>query len=223
MSGWIPQVHYDFLARVIPGSAVIVGALYLRNGPSRGINFVLREMCEQDHSWVCRFGVGLLAAYLIGLIIGELGELLAGRALERRDAKLEVGLMRECLDDHGRALKAVGREPVAILSDDLPNTDLMAEQLTVVDRYSGSRLLALSAERRLCLVLAFGLFMLAIGNLFVYSVDLVHKRLAVEGLLFIGMVVLWRRSTRLHERLVRKTCIGWMTKILSDGFPGSAS
>jgi len=223
MLGWIPKVHYDFLARVIPGSAVILGALYLRDGPSRGVGFVLRQMCDQDQSWVCRLGVGLLAAYLIGLIIGELGELVAGRVLERRDAELETGFMRECLDDHGRVLEAVGQAPVTLLPDDLPNFDLMAEQLTVVDRYSGSRLLALSAERRLCLVLAFGFFMLAVGNLLFYSVDLLHKRLVVEGLLLVGMLVLWRRSSRLHERLVRKTCIGWLTKILSGGFSGGAS
>ena len=223
MSGWIPQVHYDFLARVIPGFTVILGAFYLKDGPFRGVAFVLRQLCDQEQSWVCRLGVGLLAAYLIGLIIGELGELLAGRALERRDAELERGFVRECLDDHSRALEAVGREPVTLLPDDLPNTDLMAEQLVVVDRYSGSRLLALCAERRLCLVLAFGLFMLAIGNLLVYSADLLHKRLAIEGLLIIGMLVLWRRSTRLHERVVRKTCIGWLTRIFSGGFPGGAS
>jgi len=175
MSGWIPQVHYDFLARVIPGSAVILGALYLKDGPSRGVGFVLRQMCDQDQ------------------------------------------------DDHGRALEAVGRAPVTLLSDDLPDTNLMAEQLTVVDRYSGSRSLALSAERRLCLVLAFGFFTLAIGNLLLYSADLVHKRLAIEGLLLVGMLVLWRRSSRLHKRLARKTCIGWLTKILSGGFSGGAS
>ncbi|MCK4409426.1 MAG: hypothetical protein KAW67_05045 [Candidatus Eisenbacteria sp.] len=223
MSGWIPQVYYDFLARLVPGSAVIVGAFYLRHGPSRGIGFVLRAMCDQDQSWVCRFGVGLLAAYLIGLILGELGELLAGRALGRRDAELEKGFVRECLDDHSRALEAVGRAPVTLLPDDLPATDLMAEQLTIADHYSGSRLLALRAERRLCLVLAFGLFMLVVGNLLAYSADLVLKRLAVEGLLLLAMLVLWRRSTRLHERVVRKTCIGWLTKILSGGFSGSAS
>lgn len=215
-------MYYDFLARLIPGSAVIVGALYLKHGPARGLNFVLRVMFEQDYSWVCSFGVGLLAAYLIGLIIGELGELLAGRALGRRDAELERGFMRECLDDHSRVLEAVGREPVALLPDGLPDTNLMAEQLAVVDHYSGSRLLALRAERRLCLVLAFGLFMLAVGNLLTYSADLIHTRLIVEGLLLLAMVVLWRRSTRLHERVVRRTCIAWLTRILSGGFSDGA-
>ncbi len=223
MSGWIPQVYYDFLARVIPGSAVMLGVLYLRHGPSRGISFVFRVVCEQEHSWVCRIGIGLLAAYLIGLIIGELGEFLAGRLIERRDSELERGFMRECLDDHSRALQAVGREPIAIQLDDLPDADLMAEQLTVVDHYSGSRLLALHAERRLCLVLAFGLFMLAVGNLLVYSADLIHKRLIVEGMLLVSMLVLWRRSTRLQERVVRRTCIGWLTNVLSGGLSGTAS
>ena len=223
MSGWIPQVYYDLLARVIPGSVVVLGALYLKQGPLRGIGFVLRGMCDQEHSWVCRFGVGLLAAYLIGLIVGELGELLAGRLLERRDSELEKTFMRECLDDHSRALQAVGREPIALQLDDLPDADLMAEQLTVVDHYSGSRLLALSAERRMCLVLASGFFMLAVGNLLAYSTDLIHKRLIIEGVLLIGMLVLWRRSTRLQERVVRRTCIGWLTNVLSGGLSGTAS
>ena len=223
MSGWIPQVYYDFLARVVPGSAVVLGALYLRHGPSRGINFAFRVICEQEHSWVCRFGIGLLAAYLIGLILGELGEFLAGRVLRRRDSELAKGLMRECLDDHSRALEAVGREPVAIQVDDLPDTGLMAEHLTLVDHYSGSRLLALSAERRMCLVLAFGFFMLAVGNLLAYSADLIPKRLVVEGLLLLSMLILWRRAMRLHERVVRKTCIAWLTSVLSGGLSGTAS
>jgi hypothetical protein len=223
MSGWIPQVYYDFLARIVPGSAVILGALYLRHGPSRGINFAFRVICEQEHSWVCRFGIGLLAAYLIGLILGELGEFLAGRVLRRRDSELEKGLMRECLDEHSRALQAVGREPVTLELDDLPDSGLMAEQVTVVDHYSGSRLLALSAERRLCLVLAFGLFMLAVGNLLAYAADLIPKRLVVEGLLVLSVLVLWRRGMRLHERVVRRTCIAWLTNVLGGGLSGTVS
>ncbi len=223
MSGWVPNVYYDFLARIIPGAAVVLGALYLRHGPSRGISFVFRVICEREHSWVCRFGVGLLAAYLIGLIVGELGELVAGRLLERRDSELEKCFTRECLDDHSRALQAIGREPVALLPEDLPDADLMAEQLTVIDHYSGSRLLALSAERRMCLVLAFGLFMLAVGNLLAYSADLIHKRLIVEGVLVVSMLVLWRRSMRLQERVVRRTCIGWLTNVVGGGLAGRQS
>jgi len=223
MSGWIPQVYYDFLARVVPGSAVVLGVLYLRHGPSRGINFAFRVICEQGHSWVCRFGIGLLAAYLIGLILGELGELLAGRVLRRRDSEVAKGFMRECLDDHSRALEAVGREPVALQLDDLPDAGLMAEQLTLVDHYSGSRLLALRAERRLCLVLAFGFFILAVGNLLAYSADLIPKRFVAEGLLLLSTLVLWRRAMRLHERVVRKTCIAWLTNVLSGGLSGTAS
>ncbi len=92
---------------------------------------------------------------------------------------------------------------------------------TLLNPAAGRR--ALSAERRLCLVLAFGFFMLAVGNLLLYSADLIHKRLVVEGLFLVGMLVLWRRSSRLHERLTRKICIGWLTKILSGGFSGGGS
>ena len=223
MSGWIPQVYYDFLARVIPGYAVLLGAIYLRYGPSRGINFTLRVICEQEGSWVYRFGIGLLVAYLIGVILGELGELLAGRVMRRRDEGLAAGFKRECLEDHSRALEAVGREPVALPPDDLPGTDLMAEQVALVDHYSAGRLLALKGERRLCLVLAFGFFILAIGNLLAYAADLIPRRLVVEGLLFVSMLLLWRRSTRLQERVVRMTCIAWLTNVFGGGLSGTAS
>ncbi|MFH1689777.1 MAG: hypothetical protein ABIE42_06010 [Candidatus Eisenbacteria bacterium] len=213
MSGWIPQVYYDFLARVVPGSVVLVGVFYLREGPVRGFNFALRSMSEPEGSLLFRFGVGLLAAYLIGVIIGELGELLAGRLLERRDAGSEAGFARECLDEHNRALAVLGREPVAVLLDDLPDMDVMIEQLTLADPYSGSRLLALLAERRLCLVLAFGLFLLFFVNLFAYMGDFVPKRLVVEGLFLLSLLVFWRRSTRLHERVVRQTCLGWLMRV----------
>lgn len=214
MSGWIPQLYYDLLARVVPGSAVLLGAFYLKDGPARGVNFVMRSMFDAGDSWMGRVAVGLLAAYLIGLVIGELGELLAGRVLERRDEKYESNYARECLDEHNRAMVVGGSTPVAVVPEDLPSPDAMTEQLTLADPYSGSRLLALMAERRLCLVLAFGFFLLFLLNLFAFMGDLVVKRLAVEGLFVLSLLVLWRRSTRLHERVVRQTCLGWLVKVL---------
>lgn len=213
MSGWIPQLYFDFLARVVPGSAVLLGAFYLKDGPSRGISFALRSLFSVEGSWVPRVGVGLLAAYVIGLIIGELGELLAGRVLERRDAKFESGFARSCLEDHNRALLSLGREPRIASLEELPDMEVMSEQLALSDAYSGGRLLALRAERRLCLVLSFGLFLLFFMNLFAYLSDLVPKRLGVEVLFVLSLLVLLRRSTRLHERVVRRTCLGWLMKV----------
>ena len=218
MSGWIPQVYYDLLARLIPGAAVLLGAYYLREGPVRGVNFILRRLSEHEGSIVVQVGVGLLAAYLLGLVIGELGELLAGRVLERRDTELEWDYARECLDEHTHAAHAAGRGEIDLGQDDLPSTEVMGEQLTLVDRYSGNRLLALKAERRLCLVLSFGLFMLVLGNLLAYTADLVVKRLVVEGLMIVALLLLWRRSTRLHERVVRQACLGWLMNV-SRGAP----
>jgi len=223
MTGWVPQVYYDLLARVVPGSAVLLGAFYLKDGPSRGVNFVMRSLAENGGSTFVRLVVGLLAAYLTGLIIGELGELLAGRILERRDREVESGLARECLEEHNGAMLAAGRAPAAVPAGDVPSMPVMGEQLTLVDRYSGNRLLALRAERRLCLVLAFGLFMLVLGNLLAYSADLLAKRLVVEGMLIVALLVLWRRSSRLHERSVRRTCLGWLMNVSVSGSESSAN
>jgi lysylphosphatidylglycerol synthetase-like protein (DUF2156 family) len=223
MSGWIPKVYYDFLARIVPGSVVVLGSLYLQEGPVRGVSYFLRTLCEVEESFWCRFAIGLLVAYLTGLILGEVGELLAGRLLRRRDDELEAGFARECLDEHNRSLAASGQTTLDVIPDDLPDMTVMAEQFTLADHYGGSRLLALKAERRMCMVLAFGLFLLALGNLLAFTADFAVKRLIVEGLLVLGMLVVWRRSGRLHERTVRQTCLGWLMRIPTGGASGSAS
>ncbi len=213
MSGWISQLYFDFLARVVPGAAVLLGAFYLKDGPARGVSFALRSLFNVEGAWVPRVGVGLLAAYLIGLVMGELGELLAGRVLERRDGRFEAGFARECLEDHNRAMSILGHEPLVASLEDLPDMDVMSEQLTMADEYNGGRLLALRAERRLCLVLSFGFLLLFLMNLFAYMGDFVARRLALEALFVLSLLVLWRRSTRLHERVVRQTCLGWLTRV----------
>jgi hypothetical protein len=192
---------------------VVFGSLYLQEGPLRGVSYWLRSICDQNQSICCRFAIGLLVAYLTGLILGEVGELVAGRVLRRRDDEMEMGFTRDCLDEHNRALAASGAAPLDIVPDELPDMSVMAEQFALADPYGGTRLMALTAERRMCMVLAFALLMLALGNLLAFTADFVLKRLTVEGLLVLGMLVVWRRSTRLHERTVRQTCLGWLMRI----------
>jgi hypothetical protein len=222
MSGWTPKLYYDFLARIIPGSLVVLGALYLQEGPARSVNYFLRSICDLEQSLLCRLGIGLLVAYLTGMVIGEVGELLWGRVLRRRDAEMEMGFERDCIDEHNRALSAAGLPPLELLQDDLPDVETMAEQLAVADHYAGARLLALVAERRLCMVVAFGFFILAVGNLLVFTGDLVLKRLTVEALFVLGLLVFWRRATRLHEREVRRTTLGWLMSVARSSSSGQA-
>jgi hypothetical protein len=211
MWGWLPKVYYDLVARAAPGALVVLGAVYLRDGPQRGIGFVMRGLCSQDYYWVCRFAIGLMGAYLIGLALGELGDMIAGRLVERRDLDLGSVIMRECLDEHNRTAAITGARQLSIPASDLPSSDLMWQQLAVTDRFTGSRLLALRAEQRFCLVVVLGLILLALFNLLLYTADLVPKRLVVEGLMIVGILVLWRRSTRLYRRSVRQTCLAWFT------------
>lgn len=219
MWGWLPKVYYDFMARIVPGAIVVLGLVYLRHGPVRGVGFVMRVICEQENAWLCRLGVGLLVSYLVGLVIGEFGDIVAGRLLERRDTESELMHMRECLDDHNRSMEALGVEPRSIVFDRLPGSGMMTDQLAVVDAHMDGRLMAVRAERRLCLVTALGMFVLAIGNLLLLGADLVPKRLLVEGLLLLTMLVLWRRSTRLHERSVKETCSAWLMRFGWGGGP----
>lgn len=219
MWGWLPKVYYDLMARVLPGATIVLGALYLKHGPLRGFNFVLRIVCEPELSWVCRAGVMLVASYVIGLIVGEMGELVAGRMLERRDAENELVLMRECFDDHARSVEAAGAGQVTMAPDELPSVAVMGEQIAVVDRHSDGRLLAVRAERRLCHVMGLGMFLLALGNLMMFAGDLIPIRMVVEGGLILSILVLWRRSTRLHERHVRKVCLTWLMNFAGAAGP----
>ena len=67
----------------------------------------------------------------------------------------------------------------------------MGQQLDVMDSHTSGRLLALRAERRMCLVLALVLFLLAVFNVLLYTVDFVPKRLFVEALMVVAEVGPW--------------------------------
>lgn len=223
MWGWVPQVYYDFLARVVPGAVLVLGSIFVRHVPPRGVGYVFRVVCEQEHPWVCRVAIGLLGSYLVGLVLGELGELIAGRALERRDREQEAAVARECIIDHAHAERALGRDYKAPEVEDLPDALMMSEQLSLVDPGFASGLLRLRAERRLCLVLVLGFALLAVANILAFSADLMPRRLVTEAGLIVLSLIFWRRASRLHHQLVRNTCLGWLLNASRGKLTGSAA
>lgn len=223
MWGWIPQAYYDFLARVIPGGTLILVTLFVRHGADRGFRFVLNLICEEGSASLCRLGIGILASYLVGLIIGGLGELLADSVLRRAEWALEDETKNVCLEEHNRSQAAIGNPILDVAPDALPSTTLMREQLRIAAPNEASRLLKLSAERRLCQALVLGLGSMAVINLLIAIRQPILDRLWIEFGLVLLALVLWRRSTRLTERLVRDACVSWLTGVSTGRFTPRAA
>ncbi|MBN2565172.1 MAG: hypothetical protein JXB46_05630 [Candidatus Eisenbacteria bacterium] len=213
MWGWIPQAYYDLMARIVPGAILIFSSVFLRHGPGRGWRYVVGILCEGDQTSPCRVAVALLTAYLLGLVLSELGELVAGRVLRGMDWGAEQTVKAACLVEHNHSRQLLGDTPLEMTVDELPSVSLMNDQLRFVAPDEVSRILKLRAERRLCRVLVFGFAILAGANLLLFSGDLMFERLWIEGALLALALILWRQSMRLSQRSERGTCRAWLMSV----------
>jgi hypothetical protein len=201
------------VARVLPGAILIFASVFLRHGPTRGWRHVVGMVCEGDAFSPCRLAVGLLTAYLVGLVLSEVGELVAGRLLRGLDWGAEQAEKSSCLVEHNQSQEIAGGLPVDATPEDLPSVSLMNDQLRSVSPYETSRLLTLRAERRLCRVLVFGFAILAGFNLLLFSGDLMYDRLWIEGTLIVLALILWRHSMRLSQEYERGICRAWLENV----------
>jgi hypothetical protein len=213
MWGWVPQAYYDLLARVFPGAILIFVSVFLRHGPTRGWRHVVGMVCEGEAFSPCRLAVGVLTAYLVGLALSEVGELIAGRMLRGMDWETEQAEKSSCLVEHNQSQEISGGLPIEAEADQLPSVSLMNDQLRSVSPYETSRLLKLRAERRLCRVLVFGFAILAGFNMLLFSGDLLYERLWIEGTLLVLALILWRLSMRLSQEYERGICRAWLENV----------
>jgi hypothetical protein len=138
--GWIPQLFYDLIGRVIPGVAILM-ALPLMFEESAELED-LTALAFPDPS-IPSLIVSVLVAYLIGALLGALsGFFLFKEWRKAPDTVTDAGLLNI---SHGTIKKS-----------------FMYDAIQLHDPVAGARLAKLAAEQHMCRVLIIGFAALGI-------------------------------------------------------------
>ena len=213
---WIPQLHYDFIGRVVPGLALIGASLLVAAGPETGVR--LLTDAGGRYFGFGPIAVGILAAYLVGLILCELWNRTFGAVLQDHERAVEEDCYSKCLKDHGGLCQHCERS-FTLHQDNLPRAYVLRTHLRHVAAEDVLRLLKLRAERRLCQVLMLGLIGLTIADVFLLVRTFEVGRLTLAITFPLVSVLLWFRSERLLRHFVTGICIAWLVHFSLRSLP----
>lgn len=217
----IPQIFHDFLARIIPGSVLIVVFPLVVIGPNQGLQIFLTRYLNIKLSMFWLIGIWLLISYFIGFVLGEIYEKFISSFwfVKKTDRKIEAKCKKECIEDHKKLEKALGFKVSNIKSDELPRDFAMRDHLRYMALDTVTRILKIRSERRLCQVLIIGGSLLAVLNFF-YIIKNIHinctDRIIMEIIIIVTVVFCWTRSNRLYRHYVNGITISWLYHILQQ-------
>jgi hypothetical protein len=214
----IPQVFYDFLARVVPGASLLAFAILVIFGPNNVSSFINSPGSEKLFS-AGFILVWVLASYLTGFLLGQLWELTFGQLTKQRMKDTEAKYQEQCLSEHNRVQKVLKHSELVIAPNDLPRTYNMRDQIRHIAPEEASRLLKVRGERRMCQVLFLGFFILIIVNGGYLIAQFETARIVLEVILIAASIVCWNGAQRLSILLVNGTTASWLTFVSSGRLP----
>jgi len=205
----IPQLFYDFLARIVPGTTLIILAALIIFGYD---SIFADEQLKQITS--INFCLWLLGSYLVGFVMGQISEMVLKRFLKKRYNSIEKEHKQTCLDQHNKVLSALGKQTLSLKVDDLPIVPFMRDHLRHIEPADAARLLKVRSERRFCEVLVVGFVIIWIVDLAFLFVGRNTERIILLFSLPLLVAVLWRRALRAHKHLTGGTTVGWLFRVL---------
>jgi len=225
MWNFIPQLFYDFLARVLPGAIIIIVSAAVILGPSYTAKYIL-DPDQNDKLFA--FGPLLLwitGSYLTGFILGQLWQDTIQQLIKKKEKNLEKERKQKRLNEHNKILRALKKPQLEITPDDLPREFVMREHIRQVKPSEAARLLKVRAEIRLCQVLILGFLLLWLINI-VYlllwlkeAYESVAERIILAILLPIAVLACWTRAKRLYSHFVDGISVTWLIHASSGEFP----
>lgn len=211
----IPQVFYDFIARVIPGFVVIATWYLAILGPNKAIDTIITISSKSDQSlfnfW--SFSVVIILSYVLGFVLDELQSLTFGRIKKKNQRRTELRYIRSCITHDGKIRKCFGESALEIKSRDLPSFHIVLDHLRLQSQSEAYRLLKLRAEAQLCDVLFTGLSPLLVVNILFWYRDsqlLMLDRIVLELVLIGAMIAFWRASDRFQKFYITGTLTSWL-------------
>ena len=211
MWSFVPQLFYDFLARIVPGVILMATAVLVVLGPASGVRRLVYPSASANFYALGPLALLLVGAYLLGLLSGELCRKYFRWRFKARYDAIDDKCKERALAEHNAALTGLGKPALSIGVSQLPNVAVMRDHIREVNPANAARLLKVRAEKRLCEVLALGFLGLALLNLvYLPFARPVGARLVLELLLLVGWYSCHRRSFRAHRHIAAGTCHGWL-------------
>ena len=211
----IPQIFFDIIARIIPGSLLIIGGIITALGPTKSMTGLLglRENSALLSFWPIVAAITL--SYALGFILSELQKITLGKIKKSAKPGGDESLNRKqkIIDRHRKVRKSLFGVDVPISASDLPPTYVMHDHLRQEPNTEAYRLLKLRAEERLCNVLALVLIMLAALNIIVLAIDqtdISFERIILEIGYLLSAWLLLRRGETLGRYYNDGTLRSWL-------------
>lgn len=215
MLTFIPQLFYDFLARIVPSAVIVVVSTFVIFGFTNVAEFVLNPSKNIKLFTATPFLLVILGSYLIGFIFGELWEMTIARFTRKKRNQIEEKCKQKCLEEHNHLQKVLGLSELKVKTGDLPRAFVMRNHLRHVMPSEALRLLKIRAERRLCHVLIFGFLVLGIINVGYLLSQPTTERIVLEILLIIVVAVCWSRTWRQLRQFVNGITVSWLIQASS--------
>lgn len=216
----IPQLFYDFIARLIPGATLLMTSSLVILGPNNALTYLVNSQKNRLFDFVPLL-LWVLIAYLIGMIVGELWEISIGYFTKPLLKKNEENCKKQCLIEHNKFQKMCGCSELNIEARNFPAAYVMRDHLRSVAPSEAARLLKVRAEERLCHVLILGFFVLSIINIKYILDSLDMERIILEIILVVTIISCWSRAFRMRRHLITGTTVSWLFYSSSGQIPVS--
>jgi hypothetical protein len=172
-------VFYDIIGRVVPGMFLLILAFLLFRREDWRVE--ASQICFADlcipHVWL--FLGGLLASYMVGIILSAIGYTVAGREWTYMVAII-AGAIGYIVHWRNRKKSEPAKTPCPKTVDSPECESYVYDVIQIREPAAGARLVKLNAERNMCRVLIAGFLLLLVGSHF----NGTGSRLVVDSLSF---------------------------------------
>jgi len=206
----IPQIFFDLIARIIPGSIFLILIYPSILGPQKAIEYLLSNS-DKVNIWA--FFLLIIFSYITGFILGQLSTLTLGKIREKSRKERNLKFIKSCVNENNNIRKCFNENELKIDHKKLPPTYVMHDHLRFYSPSEAYRLLKLRAESRLCEVLVLGFFISILLNIITWFLEpkiLIVDRLLFLLLMILGIFTLWIRGNTFEIFHISGTCRLWL-------------
>lgn len=151
----IPEIFFDLIARVVPGSFLLLMALLVSQGPEKGVRELVRYTSSSSAGAVLAFA---LVAYFTAVVLKQAWCFFESR-VKRKNSEGNTGQ-----DQVYKTYCAVRAKDQLARAEYLPDSRIILSCILRSLPEEGLRLLKIQAEKNLCEVILPGLVVLLVLN-----------------------------------------------------------